>query len=235
MAELQFIDHHNMLAMLSKVKESEGFHEILDFLRSSHLAHALTVNPRVYVDHIQQFWTNATIHGDEGNQTIRSLVHGRTIIISEALIRTHLQLADEEGIFSLPSETLFGGLHNMGYEGQLHKFTFFKALFPPQWKFLIHTIQQCLSQKRTAWNEFSSSIATAIVCLSTSQRFNFSKMIFNGMLSNLDTKASKFLVYPRFIQLLLNQELTDLPPSDGVFLPLSHTKKVFSNMKRVGK
>ena len=107
MAELQFIDHHNMLAMLSKVKESEGFHEILDFLRSSHLAHALTVNPRVYVDHIQQFWTNATIHGDEGNQTIRSLVHVRTIIISEALIRTHLQLADEEGIFSLPSETLF--------------------------------------------------------------------------------------------------------------------------------
>ena len=45
MAELQFIDHHNMLAMLSKVKESEGFHEVLDFLRSSHLAHALTVNP----------------------------------------------------------------------------------------------------------------------------------------------------------------------------------------------
>jgi hypothetical protein len=42
-------------------------------------------------------------------------------------------------------------------------------------------------------------------------------------------------MYPRFIQLLLNQELTDLPPLDGVFLPLSHTKKVFSNMRRVGK
>ena len=55
------------------------------------------------------------------------------------------------------------------------------------------------------------------------------------MLSNLDTKASKFFMYPRFIQLLINQELTDLPPSDGIFLPLSHTKKVFSNMKTVGK
>ena len=74
-----------------------------------------------------------------------------------------------------------------------------------------------------------------MVCLSTSQRFNFSKMIFNGTLSNLDTKASKFLMYPRFIQLLLNQELIYLPPSDGVFLSLSHTKKVFSNMRRVGK
>ena len=102
------------------------------------------------------------------NPTIQSVVHGKTIIISDALIRTHLQLGDESGIFSLSSETLFGGLYNMGYEGQLNKFTFFKAFFPPQWKFLIHTIQECLSQKRTAWNEFSSSIATAIVCLSTS-------------------------------------------------------------------
>ena len=53
MAELQFVDHHNMIAMLSKVKESQGFHEVLDFLRSSHIAHALTVNPKIYVEHIQ--------------------------------------------------------------------------------------------------------------------------------------------------------------------------------------
>ena len=90
MAELQFIDHHNMIAMISEVKESEGFHEVLDFLRSSHISHALTVNPKVYVEHIHQFWTNATVHGDEGHQTIRSLVHGKSITISEALLRTHL-------------------------------------------------------------------------------------------------------------------------------------------------
>ena len=44
-----------------------------------------------------------------------------------------------------------------------------------------------------------------------------------------------FLTYPKFIQTILNAELTDLPVSDGIYLPLSHTKKVFSNMKRVGK
>ena len=42
-------------------------------------------------------------------------------------------------------------------------------------------------------------------------------------------------MYLRFIQTILNEELTDLPSSDDIFLPLSHTKKVFSNMKRVGK
>ena len=113
MAELQFVDHHNMIAMLSNVKESERFHEVLDFLRSSHISHALTVNPKIYVKHILQFWTNAIVHGDEGHQTIRCLVHGKTITISEALIRTHLQLADESGIISISSETLFGGLQNV--------------------------------------------------------------------------------------------------------------------------
>ena len=123
----------------------------------------------------------------------------------------------------------------MGYEGSLSKLTFYKGLFSPEWKFLIYTIQKCISKKRTGWNEFSSTIATAVVCLATSQRFSFSKMILNGMIFNLDTKNSNFLMYPTFIQTILNSELTDLPLSDGIYLLLSHTKKVFSNMKRVDK
>ncbi|GJR66965.1 hypothetical protein Tco_0013030, partial [Tanacetum coccineum] len=33
------------------------------------------------------------------------------------------------------------------------------------WKFFIHTILHCLSPKKTAWEQFSSNIATAIICL----------------------------------------------------------------------
>ena len=159
------------------------------------------------------------------------MVHGKPITVTDSTIRTHLHLDDAQGISSIPTDTLFGVLKNMGYEGSLSKFTFYKGLFSPQWKFLIHTIQQCISQKRTGWNEFSCTIATVVVCLATSQRFNFSKMVLNGMLFNLDARNSKFLMYPRFIQTILNAELTDLPVSDGIYLPLSHTKKVFSNMK----
>ncbi|GJZ60553.1 hypothetical protein Tco_0616369, partial [Tanacetum coccineum] len=74
--------------------------------------------------------------------------------------------------------------------------TFYKAFFSPQWKFLIHTILQCLSAKTTAWNEFSSTMASAIICLATNQKFNFSKYIFESMVKNLDN-AGKFLMYPR--------------------------------------
>nr|GEV81515.1 synaptobrevin, longin-like domain protein [Tanacetum cinerariifolium] len=55
----------------------------------------------------------------------------------------------------------------------------------------------CLSPKSTGFNEFSSNIATALVCLATNRVYNFSKMIFNGMVKNVNNKVSKFLMYPR--------------------------------------
>nr|GFA53103.1 hypothetical protein [Tanacetum cinerariifolium] len=49
----------------------------------------------------------------------------------------------------------------------------------------------------TGFNEFSSNIATALVCLATNRTYNFSKMIFDGMVKNINNKTSKFLMYPR--------------------------------------
>ncbi|GJR75422.1 putative ribonuclease H-like domain-containing protein [Tanacetum coccineum] len=58
--------------------------------------------------------------------------------------------------------------------------------------------EKCLSPKTTAWNEFSSTMASAIICLATNKKFNFSKLIFDSMIRNLDSKQAKFLMYPRF-------------------------------------
>ncbi|GKC81860.1 hypothetical protein Tco_1137577 [Tanacetum coccineum] len=54
------------------------------------------------------------------------------------------------------------------------------------------------NSKTTAWNEFSSTMASAIICLATNQKFNFSKYIFESMVRNLDNLSGKFLMYPRF-------------------------------------
>nr|GEV61046.1 putative reverse transcriptase domain-containing protein [Tanacetum cinerariifolium] len=48
-----------------------------------------------------------------------------------------------------------------------------------------------LSPKQTAWNEFSSTIASAIIYLAANRTFNFFKMIFDGMLRNLDNVSGK--------------------------------------------
>ncbi|GJZ99914.1 hypothetical protein Tco_0672465 [Tanacetum coccineum] len=122
----------------------------------------------------------------------------------------------------------------MGYENLTQKLTFYKAYFSPQWKFLIHTILQCLSAKKTACNEFSSTMASAIICLATNQNFNFSKYIFDNMIKNLEGGV-KFLMYPRFVQVFLDKQVDGMSKHNGIYVISWHTKKVFANMKRGGK
>ncbi|GJY49606.1 hypothetical protein Tco_0439562 [Tanacetum coccineum] len=159
---------------------------------------------------------------------------GKKIIITESTVRRDLQLEDAEGVDCLPNSTIFEQLTLMGYEKISQKLTFYKAFFSPQWKFLIHTILQCLSSKTTAWNEFSSTMASAIICLATNQKFNFSKYIFESMVKNLDN-AGKFLMYPRFVQVFLDKQLEGMSNHNRIYVTPSHTKKIFGNMRRVGK
>ncbi|GJU53866.1 putative reverse transcriptase domain-containing protein [Tanacetum coccineum] len=53
-----------------------------------------------------------------------------------------------------------------------------------------------MGAKTTAWNEFSSTMASAIICLSTNQKFNFSKYIFDNMVKHLEGGV-KILLFPR--------------------------------------
>ncbi|GKC77698.1 hypothetical protein Tco_1128472 [Tanacetum coccineum] len=48
-----------------------------------------------------------------------------------------------------------------------------------------------MGAKTTAWNEFSSTMASAIICLATNQKFNFSKYIFESMVRNLDNLSDR--------------------------------------------
>ncbi|GJU64804.1 hypothetical protein Tco_1246639 [Tanacetum coccineum] len=161
------------------------------------------------------------------------LVNDRAVVISELSVRNDLLFDDEDSITCLTNDEIFENLALMGYEQLSTKLTFQKGSFSPQWKFLIHTILHCISSKSTAWNEFSTNLASAVICLAKGQKFNFSKLIFDGMLRNLDPK--KFLMYPRFLQLFLNNQLKDLPePFNDTYETPCHTKKVFTNMARKG-
>nr|GEV52000.1 uncharacterized mitochondrial protein AtMg00810-like [Tanacetum cinerariifolium] len=105
------------------------------------------------------------------------LLDRRNVIITEATVRQALHLDDADSIDCLPNEEIYVELARMGYEKPSTKLTFYKAFFSTQWKFFIHTSFQCMSTKRTAWNEFSSSMASAVICLATGRKFIFSKRI----------------------------------------------------------
>nr|GEZ09404.1 hypothetical protein [Tanacetum cinerariifolium] len=87
------------------------------------------------------------------------------MVISESSVRSDLHFNDEDGITCLSNVEIFENLALIGYERVSTKLTFQKAFFSHQWKYLIHTILHCLSSKSTAWNEFSTNLASAVICL----------------------------------------------------------------------
>nr|GEZ88902.1 ribonuclease H-like domain-containing protein [Tanacetum cinerariifolium] len=128
---------------------------------------------------------------------LQALIDGKKVVINEASIRHDLKLNDVEGTSCLSNAIIFEELARMRYEKPYEKLTFYKTFFSPQWKFLIHTILQCLSAKTTSWNEFSSTMASAIICLANNQKFNFSKYILSSLVKNLEAGVP-FYIFPSF-------------------------------------
>ncbi|GKA78907.1 hypothetical protein Tco_0785444 [Tanacetum coccineum] len=144
-----------MVAYLEKSEGSEGFHQIIDFLSTSHIKYALTESSTIYASTIEQFWETAALSTTEdGVWGITTTIDRKgKVFVSEASIRRHLKLEDSKGTF-----------------------------FP----------------------------------------------------YNLDTR-SKFLMYPRFIQIFLNKRKRMLFPHKRTFPTPTLTQKLFSNMKRASK
>ncbi|GJV25796.1 putative ribonuclease H-like domain-containing protein [Tanacetum coccineum] len=162
----------------------------------------------------------------DGTLEIKATIDTIRYTISEASIRESLQLEDATRIKMLPNDELFEGMGQIGYPTD-GTFTFWKSFFTPQWRYLVHHLLHCISSKSGGWDQFGSNIATALICLSTGRVYNFSKLIFDGMVANLKSKT-KFLMYPRFLQMILNIQTED----KHLYLAVSLTKKIFGNMKR---
>ncbi|GJV58709.1 hypothetical protein Tco_1464809 [Tanacetum coccineum] len=131
-----------------------------------------------------------------GTQQLVASIDSKEYTITEASVRSKLQLADATGIHNLSDAEIYAGLATLG-------------------------------PKSGGWDQFGSTVATALICLSSNRVYNFSKMIFDGMVHNLESNT-KFLMYPRFLQIILdiNTEYK------GKYLAPTLTKKLFANMKR---
>ncbi|GKA28971.1 hypothetical protein Tco_0715216 [Tanacetum coccineum] len=62
----------------------------------------------------------------------------------------------------------------------------------------------------------------------------FEELARMGMVKNLDNE-NKFLMYPRFVQVFLEKQVGDMSNQKRIYVTPSYTKKIFRNMKRVGK
>nr|GFA10557.1 hypothetical protein [Tanacetum cinerariifolium] len=74
--------------------------------------------------------------------------------------------------------------------------------------------------------------AESIDCLPNEEIFTeFERM---GLVRNVD-RSSKFYMYPRFLQLMIDAQVGDLSSHNTKYTSSALTQKVFSNMQRVGK
>nr|GEV16645.1 hypothetical protein [Tanacetum cinerariifolium] len=88
MAALRYRDEHNKVGYLLKPTGSDDYHQIIDFLRASHIRYALTHDLVIFDSLIKQFWSTATLKSPE--------------------------LADDGGIDDFPIAEIYSGMNNLG-------------------------------------------------------------------------------------------------------------------------
>ena len=165
MANLAFEDRHNQVASLTRTDENLLFHPMLNFLRQSHIAYAITVSPLMHFSHINQFWNTARVELVNDVQSITARVDNRRIVVTETAIRRVLRLNDENGVIDLPYSEIEPVVESMGYAGDIHDHKYIKTSFPTQYKFLFHVLLQCLSAKKSSLEQIASNTASHAVCL----------------------------------------------------------------------
>ncbi|GJR92191.1 hypothetical protein Tco_1093632 [Tanacetum coccineum] len=115
MSNLRYCDKHNMVAFLKKATESEGFTEAVDFLKDTSLRYALTHNPTIYDSLVKQFWQTATVRTlTNGTQQIVASIDSIEYTITEASVRSKLQLADDTCNSNLSDAEIYEGLGTLG-------------------------------------------------------------------------------------------------------------------------
>ncbi|GJT00705.1 hypothetical protein Tco_0821874 [Tanacetum coccineum] len=127
MADLKFVDQHNIVACLEKTEENIGFYQIVDFLSTCLINYALTVSPTIYASYIEQFWNTTTSKTVNSMKQIHAFVDGKAVFISESSVRSDLLFNDEDGIACLTNDEIFKNLALMGYEQLSTKLTFQKG------------------------------------------------------------------------------------------------------------
>nr|GEX64072.1 xylulose kinase-1 [Tanacetum cinerariifolium] len=140
----------------------------------SHIRYALTHHPPIVFDSlVKQFWATATVCTLEaGPSEIIATIDGNEVVVTESLIRTHLKLNDETGLYEFTLNDVLDGMRKI-------------------------------------------------------RTYNFSRFILDGMIGNIGSKRHKFLMYPRFLQMILGIQTSDPSPRPA----FDFTTKLFSNMK----
>ncbi|KAF5788851.1 hypothetical protein HanRHA438_Chr09g0375521 [Helianthus annuus] len=196
-------------------KHKRMFTSLIKGLNSCRIAYALQENPIVYESLIQDFWMTASFDAleAEGKGALIAEIQKKTIVLTEQMIRKVLQFNDQEtDPIELPAGTVEAILPRLSYEGKHPSLA--KKFVHPYWHLLVHMFILCMTENRGGTDQLNITQSAALTCLITNEPFNYSKYIFESMKRNVKrVRKDKFLMYPRFLQMILSARYPELERS----------------------
>ncbi|KAI3808200.1 hypothetical protein L1987_24148 [Smallanthus sonchifolius] len=217
------------------MSEAINFQAIIGFLNRSRLSVALSADLYISLVYIQQFWDTVHQDTDVEPQVLRATVNNTEIAISAETIRAALALggaADDRMSYS--GTLLMGCFQRMGYRGRPNDTQACKSGLVGEWRYFIHVIIQCLSPRKAGTDGLKNALQAAMVALTLNKRFNFALYIYWKLVMQINSAEGQgFLMYPRFIQMILNHLIPDLPqhPICLTLTPIS--KRIFIDCTKV--
>ncbi|KAM0061166.1 hypothetical protein Hdeb2414_s0004g00132761 [Helianthus debilis subsp. tardiflorus] len=75
---------------------------------------------------------------------------------------------------------------------------------------MIHCVVHALSHRKGAYDETYEYIMNIITCLVLNRPYNVSKVIFDHLVDNVGAGSGKYIMYPRFIQMMIDDLAKDI-------------------------
>ncbi|MFS8007162.1 hypothetical protein Hanom_Chr14g01257731 [Helianthus anomalus] len=192
--------------------------KVAEFLRECRVAKALFDNTVIYESHVRAFWNTARYV--ETDKMIHAILrkkdkNGKDVDVEFVFgvedVRRVLDLQDNENDPTIMSERLAKGLWCiMGFTGHING-KMLKTNFSKAYRYLLHCMVHSLSHRKGAYDEVSDYIMNIVTSLVLNRRYNISQVIFEYMKENCLAEGDKYIMYPRFIMMLINDKIKDLP------------------------
>ncbi|XP_071705951.1 uncharacterized protein [Rutidosis leptorrhynchoides] len=200
----------NVLACVDEngPEAKKEFVEIITFLKRSRIYKAITVERTPYYSHQRLFWETAQVVTEGGKKVIISSMNGIIVRISAQTIREEIGFPDDDTMpSSLHPVKVRRCLKRCGYAGDITK-AVKRTRFCRQYRYLTYVLLRCLSPMKGGFDEMTEKYCSMFVALVLNAKFNFSEVIFDGMVLNVKRKSH--LVFPRFMQIILDKQVAGL-------------------------
>ncbi|XP_035840317.1 uncharacterized protein LOC118487514 [Helianthus annuus] len=187
--------------------------KMAECLRKSRIAKALSDTTIVYESHVRRFWDTARF--EEKDNKIHAVVKKKDennkdidveVVFGVEDIRRVLDLQDSDNDPTIMSERLAKGLWcRLGFSSHING-KMFKRSFSSQYRYLMHCLVHSLSHRKGAYDEVSDYIMNIVV-------------------KNCLAGRDKYIMYPRFIMMILNDKVKDLPKNNDDIMTMAEVNK----------